>query len=367
MKKISLIAASLILTSNLVAADNSFDNAIKAGTVSGDVTLYGETQSNSGSNKDSGFTMGSINLGYETGDFYGFKAAVGARANHDFSEEENGDYDGGNDDTKALFHTANISYTNEYFGLTVGRQEVDLEWMGDFHEAVVLGITAIPDTTVVLGYSNRSAVADADAVLEKFTKFNNDDGAYVLDVKYEGIKGLVLNPYYYDADNIASWYGLKADYDNDMFGITAHAAKSNEDGNAEDGQILHLEGRTNISGLDLTVGYVSTDNDAGTASITTLGDNINPWDRITGGDGNHVYDADADTAFIHFGYDLNGVELAALYGQTDYSSDKEKELNLSANYGITDHFSVGALFIDVDAQDSDDDYNKFALTLEYSF
>jgi len=362
MKKISLIAASLLLASNLVAAENSFDSAIKAGSVSGDITLHGETQSNSGSNADAGFTMGSIGLGYETGDFHGFKASVGFRANHDFSEEEEGDYDGGNDDTKALLHTANISYTNDYIGLTVGRQEIDLEWMGDFHEAIVLGVTAIPDTTVVLGYSNRLAVADADAVLEKFEKFNEDDGAYVLDVKYEGIKGLVVNPYYYDADNVASWYGLKADFDNDVFGITAHAAKSSEDGNADDGQILHFEGRTNLSGLDLGLGYISTDNEAGIGSMDTLGDNINPFE-----DGNQVYETDADTAYINLAYEVNGIELGALYGQTDYEDAKEKELNITVDYGITDNLSIGALYVDVAAEDSDDDYNRFAVTLEYSF
>lgn len=362
MRKISLIAASLILTSSLVVADNSFDNAIKSGTVSADVTLHGETQSNSGSTKDAGFTMGSINLGYETGEFYGFKANVGFRANHDFSEEENGDYDGGNDDTKALLHTANISYTNEYFGLTVGRQEIDLEWMGDFHEAVVLGVTAIPDTTVVLAYTNRQAVADPDAVLEKFEKFNEDDGAYVLDAKYEGIKGLVINPYYYNADNIASWYGLKADYDTDIFGLTAHGAKSDVDNSSDDGEILHFEARTEISGLSLNAGYITTDNDAGVGAMDTLGDNINPFE-----DGNQVYEADADTAYIGLGYEVSGVELGALYGQTDYASDKEKELNLTADYGITENLSIGALYVDVNAQDNDDDYNRFALTLEYAF
>lgn len=107
MRKISLIAASLLLVSNL-SAENSFDKAFKAGTVSGDITLYGERQNNSGGNKDSGFTMGSIGLSYETGDFHGFKAAVGFRANHDFSEVEEDDYADGAE-PRALMHTANIS------------------------------------------------------------------------------------------------------------------------------------------------------------------------------------------------------------------------------------------------------------------
>ncbi len=365
MRKISLIAASLLLVSNL-SAENSFDKAFKAGTVSGDITLYGERQNNSGGNKDSGFTMGSIGLSYETGDFHGFKAAVGFRANHDFSEVEEDDYADGAE-PRALMHTANISYTNEYFGVTVGRQEVDLEWMGDFHEAALLGITAIPDTSVVLGVTRRVAVADSDAPLEKFTKFDTDENAYVLDVKYEGVEGLVVNPYFYNAKDLAKWYGIKVDYDTNMFGVTAHAAKSDVDNESDDGQVLHLEGRTNIAGLGLTAGYVTTDKDQGLGGMDTLGDNINPFDRLRGGDGNQVYEADADTSYLNLEYEIAGFELGAIYGQTKYGNDKEKELDLTVDYGITESLSVGLLYIDVDAQDSDDDYNKVALTLEYSF
>ncbi|PLY07807.1 MAG: hypothetical protein C0625_04370 [Arcobacter sp.] len=359
MNKFSLIATSLIFAGNLVAADSSFDEAIKSGIVSADVTLYGERQSNSGVTPDAGFTSGSIGLSYETGVYYGIKADVGFRANHDFSEVENGDY---GEDIKSILHTANISYTNKYFNLTVGRQEIDLEWMGDFHEAVVLGTNVIPDTSVVLGYSNRIAVADVDAALEDFTKFNNDDGAYVFDVKYEGIKGLVINPYYYNADNIASWYGLKVDYDNDIFGITLHGAKSNEDVLLNDADIYHLEGRTNIAGLNLSLGYISTDNNSGAGSMTSIGDNINPFE-----DGNQVYEADADTTYLNLSYDLNGFELGALYGKTDYSTNKEKELNLTVDYSLTDNLTLGALYVDVDAENSADDYNRVALTLQYSF
>lgn len=358
MKKISLIAASLLFASSL-AAESDFHKAVAGGTVSGDVTLYGETTSKDGS-ADAGFTSGSLGLGYETGDFNGFKASVGFRANHDFSEETDGDY---GEVDKTIFHTANISYTNEYFGLTVGRQEIDLEWMGDFHEAVVAGITAIPDTTIVLGYSNRNAVADADAALVKFTKFNNDDGAYVLDAKYEGIEGLVVNPYYYDAGNIASWYGLKLDYDTDMFGITVHGAASNEDTQA-DGEIIHLEARTNISGLDLSAGYITTDKNVGAGSMDTLGDNLDPLE-----DGNQTYAADADTFYVGLGYEVAGFELGAIYGQTDFGNFDEKELNLTVDYGINDNLAVGLLYLNVDADENngDADYDKVALTLEYSF
>lgn len=359
MKKISLVVASLLITSNLVASE-SFDSAIKSGSVSGDVVLYGESQSNSGTNNDAGFTNGSIGLNYETGSFNDFKGSVGFRANHDFSEVEDGDF---GQNTEAIMHTANVSYSSNLFSLTVGRQEIDLEWMGDFHEAVVAGISAIPDTTIVVGYSQRKATADADAGLEDFAKFNGNKGAYVLDAKYEGISGLVLNPYFYSVPDLANWYGIKADYDTDAFGVTGHIAATNEDvSTTNDGQIIHLEARTNLSGFGINAGYITTDEDGAIGSMEAVGDNINPLE-----DGNQVYAADADTGYIGVSYDLSGFELGAMYGETKYANNKEKEINLTAGYGVTENFAVGALFVDVSAEDSNDDYNKVALTLEYTF
>ena len=359
MKKFSLIAASLLLASNLSA--NSLADAIKGGELSGDVTLYGEQVSTDGS-ADTGFTNGSIGLGYETASFNGLKAAVGLRSNHDFSEKNVGDFDGGNDE-KSILHTANISYSNDMFGLTIGRQEIDLEWLGDFHEAVVASVNSIADTSLVVGYTNRFGVADPDAVLEAFTKINTNKGAYVIDAKYEGIKDLVINPYFYDLPNLSSWYGLKADYDTDMFGLTAHYASSSED-TQSDGEISHFELRTTLSGLSLSAGYITTDDKVGAGSMTAQADNISPLEE-----GSKVYDADANTLYLSAGYEVSGIELGLVYGKTDFANFEEKELNLTVDYGFTDNLSAGILYYNIDADESnaENDSNKVALTLEYSF
>jgi len=353
-----LTLSSLLLSSSVFA--DSINTSIKNGTITGDATLYAE-QINNQTGNDTGFTSGSIGLGYESADFNGFKVSLGFRGNHNLSEVEDGDY---GETDKTILHTANISYSNELANLTLGRQEVDLEWMGDFHETAILGITAITDTNITLGYTRRFAVADADAALEKFDKVNENKGAYVLDVKYEGVKNLVLNPYYYEAQDVASWYGLKADYHADVFDVTGHIATSNEDvAGADDGQVMHFEARTSIAGLGLNAGYVKTDKDAGIGSMeATGGDNINPFE-----DGNQVYAADAKTTYLGLSYELAGVELASIYGQTKYAQDKEKELNITADYGITDNLSTGLLFVNIDAQNSTDDYNKVTATLAYSF
>lgn len=363
MKKISVAASGLLLSGTLMAEGLNIEEAFKNGKINGDITLYSENVSNSGSNKDSGFSNGSVGLNFKTQSFDGFKVSLGFRANHKFSEKEDGDYSDGSD-PKAVMSIANISYENENIDIIAGRQEVDLEWMGDFHEAVVGVIKTIPDTTITLGHTNRKMEVKADEALARMERINSDKGASVIDVKYEGIQGLAINPYYYKTKEIAQWYGVKIDFDTEDFGITAHSAKSSEKvAGADDGAISHLELRGNVSALNLAAGYITTDKNGAIGSMDAIGDNINPLE-----DGNQVYASNADTTYLSAALEINGVALSAIYGTTDYGTNSnEKELDITAEYAIADNLSLSAVYVDVYAQSADDDYDKLALTLAYSF
>ncbi|MBE0495835.1 MAG: Opr family porin [Campylobacterales bacterium] len=357
VKKLSLAAIAVLATSVLHADSFDIEDALKSGSFGGDFTLYGESID---AKPDSGFSMGSLGLHYESARYRGFGFAAGFRANNDLSEKENGDYSDG-DEPKALLHTANISYTNEAFTVIGGRQELDLEWAGDYHEALVGVFTGLPNTTITLAHTIRLAVADTDAPLEKFEKFNGSDGAQVLDVAYEGVENTMLNAYYYNANDLASWYGAKAAWDTETFGLTAHGAFSNED-TQKDGSILHAEVRGTFINLGLSAGYITTDKDVGAGTMSALGDNINPLEE-----GDKVYGADAKTTYVGVTYEIGALSLGALYGHTKYGSDKEKEFNFTAEYAFSDAFSLGALIVDVNAQDSDEDYTKFSLNAVYAF
>jgi len=56
-----------------------------------------------------------------------------------------------------------------------------------------------------------------------------------------------------------------------------------------------------------------------------------------------------------------------MYGQTKYGSDKESEINFSADYAFNDNLSFGGIIADIDAQDSTEDYTKFAINANYTF
>ncbi len=371
-KKINLALAGCLFASILSAevSRNIKKTFIKETIVNGDIVLYNEQQHNRGSNKDAGFTMSSIGLEFKTTDFYDFKGTLGLRANSKFNEKEDSDYDGGDSDyPRYLLHTANISYTNDNFSLVVGRQEIDLEWISDFHEAYIATLMTIPDTTIVALHSDKIAVADEDAVLESFKDIEKY-GVNVLNVRYDGVEGLRLNAYYYNIKDVSDYYGAKIDYNTNIFGFTnrfgftTQYALSDEDiAGEKDGSIANVEIRGSFSDISLSVGYITTDKDAGIGSMDKIGDNINPLE-----DGNQVYAINSDTVYIGASYKIFKINIDAIYGNSDYGlNKKEKEFNLGIEYNFNDKFAIGALFANVDADNSDDDYKKCLCSASYSF
>lgn len=370
---ISLVACGLLLSSSMAFGADTIDSAFKEGKVSGSLGLYGEKYDYKGGDEDTGFGNGQATVGFETASFHGLSAKAEFKGNLELGEVSNGDRDN-SFANNSLMTEAYLKYAMEGFSLTAGRQAIDLEWLGDYNEAVVAAITAIPDTTVVLGYTERQAESGID-LSEDFTDINGNKGVYVIDVKYAGLESVEFNPYAYSAPDAVDFYGLKTTITTDYFGAIAHYAVSSvdnalagttdADGNLiDDGSIAHLELNTTLAGVSAAVGYIKTDKDAGAILMDTAGDNINLFE-----DGNQVYSADARTVYGSLGYTIADLELGVLYGQTTYGAadDKEKELNLTASYPITESLAASILYGDVTAELSNDDYNKVLASVEYTF
>ncbi len=381
MKRLSLITCGLVLSSSFVFANEvkTFDDAFKSGKASGSLGLYGKhidysgTQLNYDGTKQigkAGYLNGYGTLGYETASLYGFSAKTEFRGNLDLGEINNDDRKSGIApfENNALMTEGYLKYANDAFFVSAGRQAIDLEWLSDYHEAVVAGITAVPDTTIVLGWTKRKAESTAE-LSEDFYKINGNKGAYVADIKYTGFTGIELNPYYYSAPDVADWYGLKTTFSTEYVGGIAHYVQGNTDKKVgtDDESIAHLELNTEIDGFTAAVGYITTDKDAGATIMTVAGDNISPFE-----DGNHNYDIDAKTVYGSLGYTISDVTFGALYGQTKYGTDriKENELNLSASYAFSESLATSLLYVNVDTETSandEPDYDKWIATIEYTF
>jgi hypothetical protein len=365
---ISLVACGLLLSSSMAFGADTIDSAFKNGKASGGLSLYGEKHDNKNGNLDSGFGNGNATVAYETASFYGFTAKAEFKGNLYLGEVETADYDNAFANN-SLMTEAYVKYANDAFFLSAGRQAIDLEWLGDYNESVVAGITAIPDTVVVLGYTDRQAESGIDTSAD-FTEITKK-GAYVADVKYSGLKGVEFNPYAYSAPDAVDFYGLKTTFTADMFGAVAHYAESNVDrvfglaNGVEDGSIAHLELNTTIEDFTAAAGYITTDKNGGVGAMDSYGDNISPFDT-----GNNTYAADAKTVYGSLGYTIADVELGALYGETKFGTDfKEKELNLTVGYPITESLATSVLYGDVNADEANGDSDdKYVLaSVEYTF
>ena len=385
MKRLSLITCGLVLSSSFVFANEvkTFDDAFKSGKASGSLGLYGQSiekdKVTAPDKKEFGYLNGYATIGYETASLYGFSAKAEFRGNLDLGERENGDRKE-QFQNNSLMTEGYLKYANDAFFVSAGRQAIDLEWLSDYHEAVVAGITAVPDTTIVLGWTKRKAESTAE-LSEDFWKFNGNKGAYVADIKYTGFTGIELNPYYYSAPDLLDWYGLKTTFSTDYFGLIAHYAETNADSKflidtdgdnitdtqMKDGSIAHIELNTELKGFTAAVGYIKTDKDAGAGGMDLAGDNISPFE-----DGNHNYDPDAKTVYGSLGYTISDVTFGALYGQTKYDTNriKENELNLSASYSFSESLATSLLYVNVDTETSingEPDYDKWIATIEYTF
>ncbi len=369
--KLSLAVSALVLSSSVAFAATTIDSAFKEGKASGSLALYGAKYDLKDGGADSGYGNGNATVAFETASLYGFTAKAEFKGNLKLGEVEHNDYN--NDDAfqnHSLMTEAYVKYTNDSFFVSAGRQAIDLEWLADYNESVVAGITVIPDTVVVLGWANRQAESGID-LSEDFSDINGNKGAYVADIKYTGLKSVEFNPYAYSAPDVANWYGLKTTFTADMFGVLAHYAASNEDvSGTEDGSMAAVELNATIADVTAAIGYIKTDKDGGIGSMAAAGDNYVPFDS-----GNAIYRKDARNVYGSLGYTVADVELGALYGVTTFESNdlKEKELNLTAAYPITESLGTSILFANIDSDESDTsidattDQNYVLASVEYTF
>lgn len=258
--------------------------------------------------------------------------------------------------------------------IKAGRYEGELEWLTDYQQGAIVEITAIPDTTVSLAFSNRKAESGIDTS-EDFYK-PHDKGIYVVDIKNESFEGLEINPYYYQIPDAVKFYGLKTSYNFEHFGAIAQYAKSSltneyktNNSSENDGYVAHFELNGNFEDLTSAVGLIKTSKKGGADIITSYGDSISPFE-----DGNQVYTLDARTIYGSLGYSIYDFDFGALYGITRYdnatnSGLKEKELNLSAGYNFTKNLNTNIMYVNVDADEanSETDYNKYLASVEYKF
>lgn len=378
MKKVIIATAlSAVASAHLFAAD-SIEGAFAAGKTTGEISaFYNSTDNKTGD--DSSIAIGSLNLLYSTDSYHGLKANVGMRTNMLINEKNDADYD--NDADKVVVNVANLEYSRGIGTLIAGRQSIALEWIGDYHNAVV-GVLSANGMTLTAGYTDSKAVTDPDAPLAKFSDIG-EDGAYVVDAVYD-LGHAKVNAYYMTADTVYnadgalvngfSAVGGKIEGSAMGINVVAKYAQTKEDVvDTPDGDIMAFEAGYSTDAFGVKAGYIATDKSGGIGSLAALGDNINLFDT-----GNAVYGTDAKTYYVGANTSVAGFDLGALYGSTKYDSytntagdtftnGTEKELNLTVGKELAKNFKATVLYADISAESSADDSSYISAQLTYSF
>lgn len=361
MKKLTMsLAVASILGSTVYAS--SIEDAFAKGKVTGELSVY-TTSVNNKQTADTGYSLGAISLGYETASVDGFKASVGFMGATELSDKNGGfanSKPANGNAAKSIMNIANVSYASDKYTVIAGKQAIDLEWIEDYHEAVVGVVTAIPNTTIIVGHTERKTASANDASLAEFYKIGTK-GASVIDATYSINKTTKVNGYYMDAPEVFSAIGGKVSTEVSGLGITGKYAQTNEDTVVTDEKIMALDLTYKIGDIGLNGGYIKTGKDRAITSLKLLGDKISPAD-----DGSAAYGIDAKTMYVGASTSISGFDLGALYAATNAASDS-KELNLSVGKELAKNFKAKALYANINSDDAASDKSYYFAQLVYSF
>lgn len=370
----SRVLAAMVLGSSIgfAAEATNLEEVFTQGELSGTIGWFGQHIDAKGDTANSGFSNGYLNVGFETAPLHGVSVGVSGWGSVKTSEKNDDDYKSAIADQSVLSQ-AYLKVEHEGMGKVVlGRQEVDFNWLTDYIDGVSAEISAVENLVISMAWARKYAVIDIDEISDEFTKLNGSKGIYMLDAKYTPIEALELNPYLYYGDNLLSAYGLKATLNLELSeeiktSTMAHYVTINSDvADTKDGSFTQVEQGVELFGAKLALGYIKVDKD-GMAGLGNFGDQL-PFE-----DGNHAMDADAKTPYISAEYEIEGVKLATIYGQTKYldstSGDKlkEKEFNFSVGYEFMKNLETSLMYVNVDNDVKDDSYNAIKAHVAYKF
>jgi len=348
MNKLRLGTLSILLVSGL----NGYELS-ETQSINGFVKIHSETQTH---DKDTGYTMGSVGVGYSQTIDNNLKFNISGLGNIKISEQ-NDAYD--DDANKLGLRELNIAYKIDNNEFIVGRQELDLEWIGDYHNAILSKID-FDNISLQAGISIGNIVLNDDSALEKYNeikdKDNKDSFLYFFDTSYTN-NILTLNPYLFGVADLFVGYGLKAETTIDQVDLIGHYAQSNEE-SQENGSIFNFEVGYK-SDLNINIGYIQTSTN-GIGSLSEYGDNISPLEE-----GNQVYEANSKTVYIGLSKEIDRFTFNGMYGNSTTNLLTEQEVDFSSGYTVNDNLELEVIY---SYTNNDTEItNNFKANLTYSF
>lgn len=254
----------------------------------------------------------------------------------------------------ALLYQGFIGYTSEYFDLSGGREELDLEWVNYYVEGARFALKIPQGATEIKGYwFYRQAVADYNEVVQ--FEDNKIGHTFIAGIENSSWEPLAIEAYFVNINSrnadISSlngaWLGLNLNLGNDIVASSTSLKYSyfhSKLANPVDTQFLQVDESLDFAIADehqinATLGITKVFNkkDGTVLGFNALGDQ-NPFEQ-----GEQLYLSNALTAYLGIGYGFaDYLEIAFIYGNTsgakNESGNSFKPIN-EINLGITGRYA----------------------------
>lgn len=184
-----MIAAMVLGSSLSIASDaTNLEEVFTQGKIEGTLGWFGQSNNAKGATADSGFSNGYLNVGFETAPLYGVSLGVSGWGSVKTSEKNDDDYKNAIADQSVLSQ-AYIKIEHEGMGKVVlGRQAVDFNWLTDYIEGATFEFKGVENLIVNMAWARKYSVVNIDEISEEFSKLNNNNGIYMVDLKYTPIE-----------------------------------------------------------------------------------------------------------------------------------------------------------------------------------
>lgn len=254
----------------------------------------------------------------------------------------------------ALLYQGFIGYTSEYFDLSGGREELDLEWVNYYVEGARFALKIPQGATEIKGYwFYRQAVADYNEVVQ--FEDNKIGHTFIAGIENSSWEPLAIEAYFVNINSRnadipslnGAWLGLNLNLGNDIVASSTSLKYSyfhSKLAHLVDTQFLQVDESLDFAVADehqinATLGITKVFNkkDGTVLGFNALGDQ-NPFEQ-----GEQLYLSNALTAYLGIGYGFaDYLEIAFIYGNTsgakNESGNSIKPIN-EINLGITGRYA----------------------------
>ncbi len=332
------------------------------GNISGEFYFHGES-TNPDVEEKVAFVNSHLGIKYETPTFLGMNLAAEVRNGVKIWERNSDDAD---DATGTLLSEAYIQYVRDALVLRIGRQELEQEWIDDYHEAATISFAYGPIFELYGGYTRSFAVADEEEISSSFEDIGKHGSSFLYLTFKNDTETWIISPYGLHTPDLYTAYGIKLRANlSESLGLGLHYAGSDVKETAdEQTSIFHAYTSFSIFTVDLEVGFLQAGND-GIGLLDFLGENVNPLEE-----GNLVFEADATTFYTILTYSYDKIELQLILGNTSADEAEENEISLLLTYDLEELLegaSVETIYTSVNSENDSEDFSTFLVNLIFEF